>query len=195
MFSIVSTLGKRSLSDASTCENAIIDEVSSIKSHIPYVLVFGVCTILLVTITVIWACQESRKAIIKELRDVPAYETHRKLEELYVEHFGNDGLAVTGVQRFPAVRVGPASVRVGTGPGIGRRTIVIVEDLGWGFPHPQTAVAEEEWGRAADAEDGYEMRELQFHGGVHHGDSEMPDELPPYAPNSGEVGTSPAPST
>jgi hypothetical protein len=47
----------------------------------------------------------------------------------------------------------------------------------------------------ADAADGYEMRELQAHGGVHRRDSEMPDEPPPYAPRSGEVEPSPAPSS
>jgi len=64
------------------------------------------------------------------LRNVPANELHITLEQLYVEHFGNAGVAVVGVERFP-------SVRVGTGPGMERRTITIVEDFGWGFLIPK----------------------------------------------------------
>jgi hypothetical protein len=185
MFSVVSTLERRGLSYTSICDNIIIDEPSSIKSHIPYVLVIGTCTILLITTTIYWTCLETRKALIKELRDVPAYELHSTLEQLYVEHFGNDGLAVTEVERFP-------SVSVGAGPGVGR-TITIVEDFGWGFPYPQTDEVGEERGMAADVANVHEIREVQSHEGIHRGDSELPDEPPPYVPRSGEVEPSPAP--
>jgi hypothetical protein len=121
------------------------------------------------------------------LRDVPAYELHITLEQLYVKHFGNAGVAVVGVERFP-------SVRVGTGPGMGRRTITIVEDFGWGFSYSQTDAAGEERGTAADVANGHEMREVQSHGGVHRGGSETTVELPPYAPRLGEVEPSLAPS-
>jgi hypothetical protein len=186
MFSIVSTLERKGLSYTSICDNVIIDEPSSIKNHIPYVLVIGTCTILLIIITIYWACLETRKALIKELRDVPAYELHSALEQLYVEHFGNAGPAVTGVERFP-------SASVGAGPDVGRRTITIVEDFGWGFPYPQTDEVGEERGMAADVANVHEMREVQSHDGIHRGDSELPDEPSPYAPRSGEVEPSPAP--
>jgi hypothetical protein len=104
-----------------------------------------------------------------------------------VEHFGNNGLAVTGVERFP-------SVTIRTGPAMGRRTITIVEDFGWGFPYPQTDEVGEERRMAADVANVHEMRELQSHRGVHRGDSELPNEPSPYAPRSGEVEPSPVPS-
>jgi hypothetical protein len=140
MVFIASTLGRSAPSYTSICDNIILDEACSIKSHIPYVLVIGICIILLITIAIYWAYQDTRKALIKELRDAPAYELHSTLEQLYVEHFGNAGQAVTGVERFP-------SVRVDAGPGMGRRTITIVEDFGSGFPYPQADAAGEEVAR------------------------------------------------
>jgi hypothetical protein len=187
MVFIANTLESKGPSYTSICDNAIIDEPSSIKSHIPYVLVISTCTILLITIAIYWACQETRKYLIKDLRDVPTYELHNTLEQLHVEYFGNNGLAVTGVERFP-------SVTIETGPGMGRRTITIVEDFGWGFPYPQTDEVREERRMAADVANVHEMRELQSHGGVHRGDSGLPDQPPLYAPRSGEVEPSPAPS-
>jgi hypothetical protein len=122
-------------------------------------IIFGIFFLVIFILAGCCTCHDKgRKQLIKELRNTPSYELHKKLENLYAEEIGIETECLKYVDRYP-------SVSFEVGEGTGKRIIKVVEDLAWVRPVDRdTAREEERVGLVRNergSEDGQEMQKFR----------------------------------
>lgn len=155
-------------------------------------IVFLVLGILVLLFGMVILCVESadkdRRSLIRELRNTPSYNLHKKLEKLYEREIGIQTERLRYVERYPKV-----SFQVDEENG--ERTITVVENLDWVRQISRDAVREKERvgleNNEDTSEDRHQMQELRSEENEAReallSEQEQAEQPPPYI--AGEVET------